>query len=285
MKCRFCSQWFEIHTDPKHSRYIVVRGARKKVEDYDGEDIDAITLSDEEEKARRVKDPMYSLEHRVLDKRKADEALERLTELKVGRKIRKAQQEESEQIQGRLGLNFPIMPEHEDDKAEAKLVIFGDPEREESQRLAALTAKPLVEKPPRKAPSIPDIRAATRKSDTKPTTKNNGGSSGGSGRGAGLDLKHAICISLRKRNDPFLDTQFGEPKTAGKTPSRTAAHQDALEPSTGNRSSGGAATVSLGVLVKKRSQQSEGVPAAKDAALDGLGHLTSADYQSSSDSE
>ena len=40
-------------------------------------------LPDEAEMKKRATDPMYNLEHKLLDKRKADEAIERLDELQV----------------------------------------------------------------------------------------------------------------------------------------------------------------------------------------------------------
>lgn len=37
-KCRHCSAYFEIQTDPKNTRYIVTEGAKQKVEEWDPED-------------------------------------------------------------------------------------------------------------------------------------------------------------------------------------------------------------------------------------------------------
>lgn len=37
-KCHLCDGWFEIHTDPKNTRYIVASGARQKDEDWNPEE-------------------------------------------------------------------------------------------------------------------------------------------------------------------------------------------------------------------------------------------------------
>lgn len=40
MKCHMCSNWIEIHTDPKSSEYVVVEGARRKMEDNTAESLE-----------------------------------------------------------------------------------------------------------------------------------------------------------------------------------------------------------------------------------------------------
>lgn len=44
MKCHLCDNWIEIHTNPKDAQYVVVSGARQKVEEWEPEDSEVIRL-------------------------------------------------------------------------------------------------------------------------------------------------------------------------------------------------------------------------------------------------
>ncbi|KAI8322517.1 hypothetical protein GQ54DRAFT_145832 [Martensiomyces pterosporus] len=90
MKCRSCGHWFEIHTNPKESTYDVVRGARKKVEPGDLDDVDGsggdddladdiIDLASKHDGGRVG--GLKRLEVVQYRKRKAEEAASRLSEL------------------------------------------------------------------------------------------------------------------------------------------------------------------------------------------------------------
>ena len=35
MKCHLCSAWMEIKTDPEHTRYVIVDGAKKQSDEWD----------------------------------------------------------------------------------------------------------------------------------------------------------------------------------------------------------------------------------------------------------
>ncbi|KAI0048963.1 DUF572-domain-containing protein [Auriscalpium vulgare] len=60
-KCHLCSGWFEIHTDPKNTRYVVVSGARQKMEDWDPEENGGYAVHDTNGKTEPV-DPLAALE-------------------------------------------------------------------------------------------------------------------------------------------------------------------------------------------------------------------------------
>ncbi|KAJ6544833.1 DUF572-domain-containing protein [Mycena vulgaris] len=60
-KCHLCDGWFEIHTDPKNTRYVVVSGARQKDEDWNPEENGGYAVHDTEAHAVPV-DPLASLE-------------------------------------------------------------------------------------------------------------------------------------------------------------------------------------------------------------------------------
>ncbi|PVU88491.1 hypothetical protein BB559_005550 [Furculomyces boomerangus] len=82
MKCRFCSHWFEIHTDPKNAKYDVIRGATKKDEDFsENSDDGAIFKDSEATKKRKIDDALFNLEHKINEKKKADMQARRIQEL------------------------------------------------------------------------------------------------------------------------------------------------------------------------------------------------------------
>ncbi|TCD63756.1 hypothetical protein EIP91_004971 [Steccherinum ochraceum] len=60
-KCHLCDGWFEIQTDPKNTRYVVVSGARKKEEDWDPEENGGFAVHDTDPNAAPV-DPLAALE-------------------------------------------------------------------------------------------------------------------------------------------------------------------------------------------------------------------------------
>lgn len=60
-KCHLCDGWFEIQTDPKNTRYVVVSGARKKDEDWNPEENGGYAVHDTEASSSTV-DPLAALE-------------------------------------------------------------------------------------------------------------------------------------------------------------------------------------------------------------------------------
>ncbi|KAG7088524.1 hypothetical protein E1B28_012507 [Marasmius oreades] len=60
-KCHLCSGWFEIQTDPKNTRYVVVSGARQKDEDWNPEENGGFAVHDTDGKAESI-DPLAALE-------------------------------------------------------------------------------------------------------------------------------------------------------------------------------------------------------------------------------
>ena len=92
-KCHVCSkQWITVNTDPKNAQYLgkllkflfsspilVVDGGKKKAEDWTAEENETIDLKDDTEKLKLLTDPLYKLEHGVLDSLSTATAQERLT--------------------------------------------------------------------------------------------------------------------------------------------------------------------------------------------------------------
>ncbi len=76
-----CGCKITIQTDPKNAEYLVVEGARKKVETYSAADAGVYELPDEQEKEKRERDPFYKLEYQQDAKKKALSSAERLAVL------------------------------------------------------------------------------------------------------------------------------------------------------------------------------------------------------------
>ncbi|KAJ6607364.1 DUF572-domain-containing protein [Mycena sp. CBHHK59/15] len=82
-KCHLCDGWFEIQTDPKNTRYVVVSGARKKDEDWNPEENGGYAVHDTEAHAVPA-DPLASLEKSTDAQKglvKAQDRLESLQEV------------------------------------------------------------------------------------------------------------------------------------------------------------------------------------------------------------
>ncbi|KAG7450947.1 DUF572-domain-containing protein [Guyanagaster necrorhizus] len=64
-KCHLCDGWFEIQTDPKNTRYVVVSGARQKDEEWNPEENGGFAVhgkSEDTEDAAAPVDPLVALE-------------------------------------------------------------------------------------------------------------------------------------------------------------------------------------------------------------------------------
>ncbi|KAF8556181.1 DUF572-domain-containing protein [Imleria badia] len=60
-KCHLCDSWFEIQTDPKNTRYVVVSGARQKDEEWNPEENGGFAIHDPDANAGPA-DPLAALE-------------------------------------------------------------------------------------------------------------------------------------------------------------------------------------------------------------------------------
>jgi len=59
-KCHLCDGWFEIQTDPKNTRYVVVSGAKQKNEEWDPEENGGFAIHDSAKAG--PSDPLAALE-------------------------------------------------------------------------------------------------------------------------------------------------------------------------------------------------------------------------------
>jgi len=148
MKCHLCSNWIEIHTDPKNTEYVVVSGARRKIEDWDPEENGSIALTDEKEKEKLESNAFYKLENDLKNKKKAEETVPLLTQLQnlndrqwkdpytssyiIRKKFRerkkqeKQQKEEDQKFKDKHLLSIEILPENEEDEKKAKQAFKED---------------------------------------------------------------------------------------------------------------------------------------------------------------
>ncbi|CAG8501999.1 6191_t:CDS:10 [Diversispora eburnea] len=90
------------------SEYIVVNGARKKVETWEPEDTETIQLKDEEEAKKLVDNAFYKLEQ--TEEKKNLESIKRA----------------DDEIRDRNSLSISLLPESSDDIVEAKTTEFSD---------------------------------------------------------------------------------------------------------------------------------------------------------------
>ncbi|KDQ57254.1 hypothetical protein JAAARDRAFT_35881 [Jaapia argillacea MUCL 33604] len=143
-KCHLCSGWFEIQTDPKNTRYVVVSGARQKDEEWDPEENGGFAVHDTEKNEAPV-DPLATLEKTTdaqnhLTKVQAPrlEQLQALSEqytldpYELSRKVRKRFREEKkvekglqeldDSLKGKYGLpeELKLIRDDEGSKKEAK---------------------------------------------------------------------------------------------------------------------------------------------------------------------
>ncbi|KAI8366644.1 uncharacterized protein BYT42DRAFT_504670 [Radiomyces spectabilis] len=153
MRCHLCSNWIEIQTDPKNTAYVVVSGAKKKVEEWEPEDTEVIRLQgnlgymiDEDTKEKLESDPIYRLEHGIKDEKILDQSKPHLTQLQdlndalwkdpyarsqaLRRKFReekkkdKAIQEKTERLRDKHSLQIELLPEDPADQIQAKLMTY-----------------------------------------------------------------------------------------------------------------------------------------------------------------
>ncbi|KAF9048409.1 DUF572-domain-containing protein [Panaeolus papilionaceus] len=136
-KCHLCDGWFEIQTDPKNTRYVVVSGARQKDEDWNPEENGGFAVHDTD-KEGAVVDPLAALDKTVTAKHQIEtvekpriESLQSLSEhynsdpyslslkarkrFREEKKIEQAKAKADTQLKDRYGLATELTLVREDD--------------------------------------------------------------------------------------------------------------------------------------------------------------------------
>ncbi|KAF0490129.1 DUF572-domain-containing protein [Gigaspora margarita] len=235
MKCHLCDNWIEIHTDPKNAEYVVVSGARKKIETWEPEDSETIQLADEEEAKKLADNALYKLEHSINDERKFQEAIPILTQLQRlnerqwadpythSQKMRKKFREEKKELEAkkrldnairdRNSLSIPLLPESSEDIMEAKSTEFTDHLLEQAQKrkleinTSSIFNKPSskikksrfhVDGPKNKVAELSNIVSVNTKLKTDPFLKDNDWNGGGTVTGKSGEINSDLILIKKK---------------------------------------------------------------------------------------
>lgn len=81
MKCHLCGGLIVIKTDPQNADYVIVSGARRKLDDFIVDSEDTVQLMSADQKALLAKDPLFRVEYEQTDKQKATKRLRDLATL------------------------------------------------------------------------------------------------------------------------------------------------------------------------------------------------------------
>ncbi|XP_051122301.1 uncharacterized protein LOC127245456 [Andrographis paniculata] len=141
MKSACCRHEIVIQTDPQNCEYHIIKGARKKIEEYDAEDAETMLLPIDEDKTK-LEDPFKRLEHREEDVKKKKEAepvlvrLQRISDsrhsddyslnksLRAKLRDQKKRVAEEEAYARKSGLGIRLLPISEEDTTAASRVKF-----------------------------------------------------------------------------------------------------------------------------------------------------------------
>ncbi|GFP94573.1 coiled-coil domain-containing protein 130 [Phtheirospermum japonicum] len=141
MKSACCSHEIVIQTDPQNCEYLIISGARKKIEEYDAEDAETMVLPVDNDKTK-LSDPFKRLEHQEGDIKKKKEAepllvrLQRVSDsrhsddyalnksLRARLRGQKKRVAEEEANSRKSGLGIRLLPISKEDTAAASRVRF-----------------------------------------------------------------------------------------------------------------------------------------------------------------
>ncbi|ORX50109.1 DUF572-domain-containing protein [Hesseltinella vesiculosa] len=147
MKCHLCNQWIEIHTDPKNTEYVVVSGAKRKVEHWTPDKDDGLVqFTDESVKEKMAEDPFFRLEYGIMDQAAGKSHLPVLTQLQQlnesqwsdpytqSQRLRRKFRDEKKQLQqaqndtnklkDKHSLQIDLVPASEQDSQVAEAIDF-----------------------------------------------------------------------------------------------------------------------------------------------------------------
>ncbi|RHZ59516.1 hypothetical protein Glove_363g7 [Diversispora epigaea] len=286
MKCHLCDNWIEIHTDPKSSEYIVVNGARKKVETWEPEDTETIQLKDEEEAKKLVDNAFYKLEQTVKDEEKSKQALPILTRLQIlndkqwadpythSQRMRKKFREEKknlesikradDEIRDRNSLSIPLLPESSDDIVKAKTTEFSDRLLIQAQkRKLEINTSSIFKKPNHhhhkskklmtKSSSSKSLSSSliNNKSKNKNISSNNNNN-----KKVIAQLSSIISVNTKLKTDPFLkDNDWNNNNNNGNDLNED---DDNNNGNNNNNSGDKGDTIKNDILIVKRKEFKEG---------------------------
>lgn len=141
MKAACCRHEIVIQTDPQNCEYLIISGARKKVEEYDAEDAETLVLPVDDDK-NKLADPFKRLEHQEGDLKKKKEAepvlvrLQRISDsrhsddyalnksLRSRLRDQKKRVAEEEANSRKAGFGIRLLPNSEEDAVHASGIKF-----------------------------------------------------------------------------------------------------------------------------------------------------------------
>ncbi|XP_042056977.1 coiled-coil domain-containing protein 130-like [Salvia splendens] len=141
MKSPCCKHEIVIQTDPQNCAYVIMSGARQKVEEYDAEDAETLVLPVDDDKSK-LADPFKRLEHQEGDMKKKKEAepvlvrLQRISDsrhlddyalnklLRARLRNQKKRVAEEEASSRKSGFGLRLLPSSEEDARSAKRIKF-----------------------------------------------------------------------------------------------------------------------------------------------------------------
>jgi coiled-coil domain-containing protein 130 len=219
-KCHLCDGWFEIHTDPKNTRYVVVSGARQKDEEWDPEENGGYAVHDTEKANAGPSDPLAALEkltdaqnHVTKVQVPRLESLQAVSEhynsdpyslsLKVRKRFRAEKKAEKEKkavddgIKERYGLPESLSLLQEDDQAKSEAIEEWEKGRRE------LEARENTKRRRLESTAIP-TSATAKLSHLRPTSKLSSGSTvKRTSNSAVSSLRARILENTARHSDPF----------------------------------------------------------------------------------
>lgn len=161
MKSACCKHEIVIQTDPQNCEYVIISGARRKIEEYDAEDAETLVLPVDDDRSK-LADPFKRLEHQEGDMKKKKEAepvlvrLQRVSDarhsddyalnksLRARLRDQKKRVAEEEANSRKAGLGIRLLPSSSEDAAAASHVKFaGKFERNRKDKRALIHASSI----------------------------------------------------------------------------------------------------------------------------------------------
>lgn len=220
MKHVACGGVIEIRTDPKNTAYVVTEGARKRDLGEDKAEEGDIKILTQEEREKLRANAFATLEVKVEDKQRLEQAKLRIEELqelssqqwedpyeknkrlrsafREGRKLREKEAGVTTALQDKMSLGMDLLPGNEDDKRRAGFIEFGGQDQEKF--LAKTISKPLFS----------SDEASEKRKPSKSSKKQNAEDLA---KKKTADAIAEIRGNTRAAMDPFLDNA---PKSASK---------------------------------------------------------------------
>eukprot|EP00771_Trimastix_marina_P003127 gnl/Trimastix_PCT/4330.p1 GENE.gnl/Trimastix_PCT/4330~~gnl/Trimastix_PCT/4330.p1 ORF type:complete len:320 (+),score=53.15 gnl/Trimastix_PCT/4330:40-999(+) len=143
-RCHLCENWIEIQTDPKNGKYDLIKGGRRKIEEFDPEDAEIMQFNSAEVREKVRTDAMFALEHKQKDAEQAKakrDFMERLQETRdaefrddfasnqlLRKRFREHKNEDKRRrVKAQISLKRPLLASTQADDDAAKSAPFCPP--------------------------------------------------------------------------------------------------------------------------------------------------------------